>query len=165
MTKISDEDELKKLEELRFKGLITEDEFVSERNNIILRSDKNEADVLYRQSNTLFAIYIIWDLLLSCIGIGLILIPIHLLQRYNSSLTLGSKGLILRLGILSTVLHEIRYDKINSITVKQSTFGNLLGYGSLVILTGNEVSALIFKDLDNPHRIKKEIEARIDNLK
>lgn len=116
----------------------------------------------YRPSTTLLIFWLIIDLMLACVFIGFILMAYHLWQYYSMSLTLGEKGLILKTGILATRTVEIKYSKINTVTVHQGLIGNLLGYGNLVIFAGNDVSGIVVKEIDNPQTVKAELDAKID---
>lgn len=118
---------------------------------------------VYRPSTTLLIFWLVIDLLLACVIIGFILMAYHLWQYFSMSLTLGDKGLILKTGILATRVVEIKYEKINTLTVHQGFLGNMLGYGNLVILAGNDVSGIVVKDIDNPQTVKAEIDSRIAN--
>jgi len=110
----------------------------------------------------MFVITILFDLILGCAIIGFFLIPIHILSHMNQSLIIGTKSLVLKTGILSTHTHEIRYSKINSITVNRGILGSLLGFGTITIFAGNDVSGLKFKNLDSPDKVKREIDEMIE---
>ena len=89
---------------------------------------------------------------------------IHLMRLMSESLTIGDKHLKLKTGILSNNELEIPYNKINSISVKQGLIARLLGFGSIVIYTGNDVSGIVFKQLNYPSEIKKAIQEKIDTI-
>lgn len=74
-----------------------------------------------------------------------------------SSLTIKKKQLILRTGIVVRQTIDIPLTKIESIDIKQSILGSLLGYGSLVITgTGGTRNTINF--LEKPLRCRRYIE-------
>lgn len=117
---------------------------------------------VYRQSSSLFAGRMIMGLLLSCVLIGIPLLIYWVWKYYAMSLTLNEKGLVLKTGILSTRVVEIKYNKINTVTVHQGFLANLQGYGDLIIFAGNDVSGIVVKEIDKPQLLKAEIDRMIE---
>lgn len=116
----------------------------------------------YRTSRTMFMLAMTVDLLLLCptFGIWIIFMIRHILTYMNQSLIIGQQGLVLKTGILRVQTHDIRYSKINSITVSKGMMGRMFGYGTITIFTGNDVSGIKFKNVDNPDQIKREIDSK-----
>ncbi|SMN01895.1 hypothetical protein SPONL_197 [uncultured Candidatus Thioglobus sp.] len=52
----------------------------------------------------------------------------------------------------------MRLDAIETVEIKQSIMGRILGFGTIKI-TGRGISDLVFKNIDNPLEVKKEIES------
>lgn len=117
----------------------------------------------YRPSTVMLVIALTIDLMLMCVLIGFITMPIHLFGYFNQSLTLAEKSLILKTGILSSHVNDIRYSKINSIVVSQGILGSIFGYGTITIFTGNDVNGIQFMNVDNPGRLKAEIDNLTNN--
>ncbi|MCA0404143.1 MAG: PH domain-containing protein [Proteobacteria bacterium] len=74
-----------------------------------------------------------------------------------SSLTIKKKQLILRTGILVRQTIDIPLTKIESIDIKQSIIGSMLGYGSLVI-TGTGGTKNMINFLEKPLTCRRYIE-------
>jgi uncharacterized membrane protein YdbT with pleckstrin-like domain len=76
---------------------------------------------------------------------------------YCSSLTIKEKQLILRKGILVRQILDLPLSKIESIDIRQSIMGTLLGYGTLEI-TGVGGSREIINYLAKPLTCRRYIE-------
>lgn len=69
-----------------------------------------------------------------------------------------NKRVILKRGIIGRDTQEMRLDAIETVEIKQSIMGRILGFGTIKI-TGRGISDLVFKNIDNPLEVKKEIES------
>jgi len=100
------------------------------------------------------------DILLLCptAGIWGIVLIMHYLNYKNNQIIIGPKSVVLRKGTINVRTHEIRYSKINSITVAKSIFT----LGTITIFSGNDVSGLQFSRLDDPHEVKRDIDNKIE---
>jgi uncharacterized membrane protein YdbT with pleckstrin-like domain len=65
------------------------------------------------------------------IALGVIAWP--LIARKSTELVITSKRLIAKFGVASTQSIEIRFDRIETVRVKQSLMGRILNYGDIVI--------------------------------
>lgn len=74
-----------------------------------------------------------------------------------SSLTIQNKQVILRTGILVRNTTDIPLTKIESIDIRQSLFGSILGYGILLI-TGTGGTRYMINFLDKPLTCRRYIE-------
>lgn len=115
----------------------------------------------YKQSTVSLVVRLAIDCVLMIIIIGFYLFVRDILRYLNSSLTVTDKMLIIKKGIVSTVSTEVPYTKINSINVRESLFGKILGYGDLVVSTGNDVSGVVFQGIQSPQEAKKAIQAKM----
>lgn len=105
---------------------------------------------------------LVWDVPLTLVfGIGLITALFHLLKYLSEFLIISPRMLKLKSGLFSNQEVEIPYDKINAIKMQQSLFGMMLGYGTLIVYTGNDISGIKLINLDNPQQIKTEIQTLI----
>ena len=77
---------------------------------------------------------------------------------------LTDRRVVYKKGIISRDTHEIRLDAAESAFIEQSILGRLLGYGT-VIITGRGESIASFKDIDNPIKVKVEIESAINKYR
>jgi hypothetical protein len=69
-----------------------------------------------------------------------------------------NRRVVRKTGIVSRQTEELRLASIETIDLRQTTWGRLLGYGN-VVLTGRGESAMIFARLAQPLDAKRAIEA------
>lgn len=79
-----------------------------------------------------------------------------------SSLTIQNKQVILRTGVLVRNTTDIPLGKIESIDIRQSLFGSILGYGILLI-TGTGGTRYMINYLDKPLTCRRYIEQLMHN--
>lgn len=115
---------------------------------------------IYRQSMSFLVSKLLIDGLLMMVLIGFITAIKHILEYYRVQIELTDKTVILKMGILTTNVTEVPYSKINSISVRKGIVGSMLGYGDIVILTGNDVSGIVFKGIENPDQLKAALNNR-----
>jgi len=91
------------------------------------------------------------------LGVSLIVsIYVYLyLKKLEQGIT--NKRIILKKGIIARKTQEIKLDAVETVQIEQDIIGRLLGFGSIKI-TGRGASDLIFKNIDNPMQVKKDIE-------
>jgi uncharacterized membrane protein YdbT with pleckstrin-like domain len=65
--------------------------------------------------------------------IGLAVIAWPLIARKSTELVITSKRLVAKFGVASTQSIEIRFDRIETVRVKQSLMGRILNYGDIVV--------------------------------
>ena len=101
------------------------------------------------------------DIILMGVFIGFFTFFIRLLNYFFESLTLDDNHVKLKTGIISNHEIVIPYNKINTVSVKQGILGMILNYGNLIIFTGNDVSGIVFKDIDKPVQLRDIIQQKI----
>jgi uncharacterized membrane protein YdbT with pleckstrin-like domain len=69
-----------------------------------------------------------------------------------------NRRVVRKTGIVSRATEELRLGSIETVELKQSTWGRLLGYAD-VVLTGRGESAMIFTRLAAPIEAKRAIES------
>lgn len=100
---------------------------------------------------------IIVDVILIPILIGLVHLPITLLRYNSEELEVTDEGVNVKRGIFSSQVTHIPFSKINSLTTKRGLGGNLLGYGDIIILTGNDIAGIPFSGIENPEGVRAYI--------
>ena len=73
---------------------------------------------------------------------------------------LTNKRVIYKKGVISRHTEEMRLNKIETVEVKQSIMGRILGYGSVKV-TGMGNSFVILSKISNPLRVKITIENQL----
>jgi len=71
---------------------------------------------------------------------------------------LTNKRVILKKGIISRRTDEMKLKSIETVEIDQGIFGRIFGFGT-VRVTGRGTSSLDFKNIDDPMRVKREIES------
>jgi uncharacterized membrane protein YdbT with pleckstrin-like domain len=72
-----------------------------------------------------------------------------------------NRRVVRKTGIISRETEELRLGSIETVELRQSTWGRLLGYGD-VVLTGRGESAMVFTRLAQPIDAKRAIESAHD---
>ena len=107
-----------------------------------------------------FAPRIAIDILLSFMIIGIPLLIKQIIEYTSISIELNEGSVNLRKGFVNKIDTEVGYTKINAITVKKGLLGSMLGYGDILITTGNDINALVFKGIENPDEVKRAISSK-----
>ena len=79
---------------------------------------------------------------------------------YYTEMALTSKRVICKTGIISRKTNEMLLNKIETVEMKQSILGRILGYCDLRI-TGTGMSDVFFNNISNPYDVKKSIENQL----
>ncbi|MEL0168494.1 MAG: PH domain-containing protein [Pseudomonadaceae bacterium] len=69
-----------------------------------------------------------------------------------------NKRVIMKTGIISRSTEEMKLSSIETVEIEQSIWGRMFGYGT-VKLTGRGISDVKFRNIDDPMRVKREIES------
>lgn len=81
-----------------------------------------------------------------------------------TELTLDENSVTFRQGFFSRNYHDIRFSKINSIGIKKGFFGTIFNYGDIVLYSGNDVSGIAFRAVNDPTSVRDEIDKRIEKF-
>ena len=71
--------------------------------------------------------------------------------------------LIFKRGIINRNSHELLLKKCEGVTVDQSIWGRILGYGTVIVTTGEVANS--YKYISHPMRFTTKIHEQIRNLK
>lgn len=89
--------------------------------------------------------------------IGALLVGWPFLVRYSTELAITDRRLIAKRGVLSTSSIEIRFDKIETVRVRQGLFGRLFNYGDIDIRgTGSSFDPIT--NIANPRVFKANLD-------
>jgi len=69
-----------------------------------------------------------------------------------------NKRVILKRGIISRTTEEMKLKSIETVEINQGIFGRIFGFGTVKI-TGRGISDLVFKGIDDPMSVKRQIES------
>lgn len=102
---------------------------------------------------------ILWFVLaIPTVGITLILGIYELLRLRSIEQGVTNKRVILKKGIISRKTEEMKIKSIETVEINQSVWGRLFGFGDVKI-TGRGISDVIYKSIDDPMTVKKNIES------
>lgn len=85
--------------------------------------------------------------------IALAVIAWPLIARKSTELVITSKRLIAKFGVTSTQSIEIRFDRIETVRVKQSLMGRILNYGDIIV-TGTGSTFDPIPDISKPMKFR-----------
>jgi|AntRauTorckE5430_2_1112549.scaffolds.fasta_scaffold05071_3 uncharacterized membrane protein YdbT with pleckstrin-like domain len=102
---------------------------------------------------------ITWAILgLPTLGLTLIIAIYQGLSLKYLEQGLTNKRVILKKGIVSRRTDEIKLRSIETVEIDQGILGRIFGFGTVKV-TGRGTSRLDFKNIDDPMRVKREIES------
>jgi uncharacterized membrane protein YdbT with pleckstrin-like domain len=69
-----------------------------------------------------------------------------------------NKRVILKRGIISRKTEEMKLSSIETVEIDQGIFGRIFGFGTVKI-TGRGISDFVFRGIDDPMSVKRQIES------
>lgn len=69
-----------------------------------------------------------------------------------------NKRVILKKGIISRATEEMKVASIETVEISQGVWGRIFGFGTIKV-TGRGISDVVFKGLDDPMAVKRQIES------
>lgn len=102
------------------------------------------------------AIWIILGVL--TFGITWLLAIYEFLRLKYTEQGLTNKRIILKTGIISRKTQEMKLKAIETVEINQSIIGRIFGFGTIKI-TGRGISDFLFKLIDDPMTVKRQIES------
>ena len=91
------------------------------------------------------------------LGIALLAAIYEWIRLRSIELGVTNRRVVRKTGIMSRQTEELRLASIETIDLRQSVWGRMLGFGD-VVLTGRGESSMIFARLDAPLEAKRAIE-------
>ncbi|GGD01514.1 PH domain-containing protein [Halopseudomonas salina] len=102
---------------------------------------------------------ILWIVLaIPTLGITLLLALYEYLKLKHMEQGVTNKRVILKRGIISRKTDEMKLQSIETVEIDQGIGGRMFGYGTVKI-TGRGISDVIFKAIDDPMTVKRQIES------
>lgn len=94
--------------------------------------------------------------------VGSIILINHLIVLWTTEIVITGYRFVFKKGLIARHTQEVSLNKIEEITLQQSVWGRLFGYGKLV-LRGTGVGVIELPNVDDPINIRRIIEkARAD---
>lgn len=102
---------------------------------------------------------ILWIVLaIPTLGITLLLALYEYLKLKHMEQGVTNKRVILKRGIISRKTDEMKLQSIETVEIDQGIGGRMFGYGTVKV-TGRGISDVIFKAIDDPMTVKRQIES------
>lgn len=102
---------------------------------------------------------VFWVILaLPTFGLTLILAIWEYLSRRSIEQGVTNKRVIFKKGIISRKTEEMKLSSIETVEINQGIFGRMLGFGTVKV-TGRGISDVVYKNIDDPMKVKKIIES------
>lgn len=86
---------------------------------------------------------------------SLFIIP--MIERATDQFAVTNKRIIIKTGLISRKIVEMNISKIETVNVRQSVIGRILGYGALEF-TGTGGTKEIFVNISHPTEFKKRVQ-------
>jgi uncharacterized membrane protein YdbT with pleckstrin-like domain len=101
----------------------------------------------------------IWLLLgIPTFGITLVFALYEYLRVRHIEQGVTNKRVIFKTGIISRKSEEMKLASVETVEIDQGIFGRLLGYGNIKV-TGRGTSDVLFRLVDDPMTVKRQIES------
>ena len=81
----------------------------------------------------------------------------NFLKLYTTERVITNKRVIFKTGIISIRTEELKNSKVESVEIKQSILGRILGYGTIEF-SGTGASKVYFNNVDDPTEVKTRID-------
>jgi uncharacterized membrane protein YdbT with pleckstrin-like domain len=102
---------------------------------------------------------VIWIILgIPTLGLTLLIALYEFLRLKFLEQGVTNKRVILKRGIISRKTEEMKLTSIETVEIDQGIFGRIFGFGTVKI-TGRGISDIVFKGMDDPMSVKRQIES------
>lgn len=109
-----------------------------------------------RISNWAYWHYIVFGILLSVVGVGLIILLAFWLVKISTELAVTNKRVIAKTGFITRNTVEINIRKVESIQVEQGFWGRIFNYGTIVV-SGTGSNHAPIKSIHDPIGFRKAV--------
>lgn len=124
----------------------------------------SDKEIIFRRSKNAFIIQmVVAFLFIPFFGIGIILGIAFVIQYFTHELVVRQKTITYKRGLIGSYTKEIPFSKINGVNIEQGAGGKLFGYGSVKVVTGNDIDTIKFDTIENPERVKALIQKLVDH--
>lgn len=97
-------------------------------------------------------------LALPTLGLTLILALYEYLKLKSMEQGVTNKRVVLKRGIISRKTEEMKLQSIETVEIDQGILGRIFGFGTVKI-TGRGISDVVFKGIDDPMQVKRQVES------
>jgi uncharacterized membrane protein YdbT with pleckstrin-like domain len=101
----------------------------------------------------------LWIILaIPTIGLTLLIALYEFLRLRFIEQGVTNKRVILKKGIISRKTEEMKLTSIETVEIHQGVWGRILGFGTVKV-TGRGISDVVYKGIDDPMAVKRQIES------
>jgi len=101
----------------------------------------------------------LWIILaIPTIGLTLLIALYEFLRLRFTEQGVTNKRVILKKGIISRKTEEMKLTSIETVEIHQGIWGRIFGFGSVKV-TGRGISNVVYKGIDDPMAVKRQIES------
>lgn len=94
---------------------------------------------------------------------GLVAILMGMLRRNATEMSVTNRRVVIKMGLTSRKTIEMLLNKVESIEVNETTFGRMLGYGTIVVIgTGGTTEP--FRKVAHPLEFRSQVQQQIEKL-
>jgi uncharacterized membrane protein YdbT with pleckstrin-like domain len=112
------------------------------------------------ESSTVRIMEIAGTVMLIC---GIVAILIGMVRRNATEMAVTSRRVVIKVGLVSRTTIEMLLNKVESIEVNETTFGRVLGYGTIVVIgTGGTTEP--FRKVAHPLEFRSKVQQQIEKL-
>ena len=101
----------------------------------------------------------LWIILaIPTIGLTLIVALYEFLRLRFTEQGVTNKRIVLKKGIVSRKTEEMKLTSIETVEINQGVWGRIFGFGTVKV-TGRGISDVVYKRIDDPMAVKRQIES------
>lgn len=126
----------------------------------ILSNDLRKGEQIVLEAKVHWATLIIPGIFTMAYGIGIFWLVPRLIAFLKTELSLSSKRLVGKTGLINTKSMDSPLNKINSISVESGLLGKIFGYGTIIVNTASTTYS--FKYMKDANSVKSQIFNEID---
>jgi uncharacterized membrane protein YdbT with pleckstrin-like domain len=102
---------------------------------------------------------VLWLILgVATFGLTWIIALYEFLRLRSTELGVTNKRVILKTGIIGRKTEEMKLGSIETVEIDQGVWGRILGFGTVKV-TGRGISDVVFRGIDDPMAVKRQIES------
>lgn len=90
-------------------------------------------------------------------AVGSLILLLHFIELWTTEIVVTTFRFVFKQGLISRQTQEVSLSKIEEITLNQSVWGRIFGFGRLV-MRGTGVGVIELPSIDNPIRVRQVIE-------
>lgn len=95
---------------------------------------------------------------------GFVVLLMGMVRRNATEMAVTNRRVVIKTGLVSRKTIEMLLNKVESIEVSETTFGRLLGYGTIVVI-GTGGTSDPFRQVGHPLEFRSHVQQQIEKLR